>query len=574
MIVKNFFISLFPLESWSKSFIWNILWSIVIFSLWGIVTLNLLRTRTLPVEILIEKGVTFIQLIEAVIKNCPTFTEEQLQPIFDTLVSQQGVACFVLTTPMKIIFTDNSIKQEQLYPPVTREKLYSIVKSVKPTHNYSWNILEIEGNEVLWVYKNFTTNNSKKTTESLEQLFTIFVGLDPNRFIPVQEAGKNNVLFFILNALGYTLLTLLSCIYLLKQNRKIQKIQLITTTFIDELTSAATEGIIIFDVEGSILLINNAAKQLLNINENKSKGCSDILENSSNEYLPEPFNAIIEKLYTEKRLEKTEIMIGEKPHCLVVSGVDMIYPDNNQIGYILFMQDVTDIRILEKEVQRREQLITIGSIASGVAHELRNPLSSIKGYASYLGERFATESTEHEVTRIIVQEVERLNRVVSELIGLSLPTDIRPENINLGSVIKDVLRLIEQDAKKQAVEFNFNIDHTLYVSVDPDRIRQVLLNLCLNALEAMPQGGKLTITLYLDQAKQQFSLEIKDTGVGISKNVLSQIFDPYFSTKVKGTGLGLAIVQKIVVAHKGSITVDSELGKGTVFRLVFPTNEA
>ena len=169
----------------------------------------------------------------------------------------------------------------------------------------------------------------------------------------------------------------------------------------------------------------------------------------------------------------------------------------------------------------------------------------------------------------MVKEVERLNRAIGDLIGLSRPTDIRPRMTGMRRLIEDTLRLIGQDAANHKVAIRFDAPEVLPdVAIDPDRMRQVILNLCLNGLEAMPDGGELFLSLHPEP--DALRLEIRDTGVGIAPDALPHIFDPYFTTKGQGTGLGLATVHKIMEAHGGSISVTSEPGQGAVFRLLLP----
>ncbi len=216
------------------------------------------------------------------------------------------------------------------------------------------------------------------------------------------------------------------------------------------------------------------------------------------------------------------------------------------------------VRVLEEEVRRKEKMAAIGNLAAGVAHEIRNPLSSIKGYATYFGQRFPEGSEDRNAAGVMVREVERLNRVITDLIGLSRPTDIHAKPTDIFPVLDHSLRLLQQDAEKK------NVSLTLHrpkrplprVLLDADRFEQAVLNICLNAIEAMPEGGRVILSTQI--YKEKFlALEIRDTGQGIEEQHLRHIFDPYFTTKGHGTGLGLATVHKIVEAHKGEISVTS-----------------
>lgn len=236
------------------------------------------------------------------------------------------------------------------------------------------------------------------------------------------------------------------------------------------------------------------------------------------------------------------------------------------------------VRILEEEVRRKEKLAAVGTLAAGVAHEIRNPLSSIKGYATYFGQRFPEGSEDRAAAGVMVREVDRLNRVITDLIGFSRPTDVHLKPTSLLEVAEHALRLLGQDAAQRGVHLVLEDAPAPLplVMLDADRFGQALLNVCLNALEAMPQGGVLTLRLSLYAAKR-LCLEVEDTGTGISPENMPHIFDPYFTSKGQGTGLGLATVHKIVEAHGGEVAVSTRYaspdGKnGTSFRFLLPVS--
>ena len=211
---------------------------------------------------------------------------------------------------------------------------------------------------------------------------------------------------------------------------------------------------------------------------------------------------------------------------------------------------------LRQNLRQTEKMALVGNLAAGVAHEIRNPLSSIKGYATYFGMRFPEGSEDRKAAGVMVREVERLNRVISELIGLSRPSDVRPVAAPLEDSVAHVLRLIAQDAEKRGVRLVNSLPAALPPArMDPDRLGQALLNICLNALDAMPDGGTLTLGCTVE--KQHLVLSVTDTGQGIAPENLNHIFDPYFTTKGHGTGLGLATVHKIVEALEGEVYVQS-----------------
>lgn len=238
-----------------------------------------------------------------------------------------------------------------------------------------------------------------------------------------------------------------------------------------------------------------------------------------------------------------------------------------KVAETLAQSMVDEVKRLEKEMRRREKQAAVGDLAAGVAHELRNPLSSIKGYATYFGSRFPEGSEDRESARIMVQEVDRLNRVITDLIGVSRPTNIHPVPTDMGRLVDDTLRLLTQDAGQRGVSLRRE-GASVFAWIDPDRFRQALLNVCLNAVEAMQEGGDLVLRLSADE--DHVLLDVEDNGPGIPPELLNRVFDPYFTTKSQGTGLGLVIVMNIVEAHGGTVQVSSEPGAGTTVHFSLP----
>ncbi len=208
---------------------------------------------------------------------------------------------------------------------------------------------------------------------------------------------------------------------------------------------------------------------------------------------------------------------------------------------------------LQEEVRRREQLVTAGDLAAGVAHELRNPLSSIKGYATYFASRFPDNSPDKEAAQVLAQETERLNRAITNLINFARPSAIDPRPTDLNALVSHSLNLIRRDAESRRVDIVWNPGNPPLLLLDPDRFSQALLNVLLNALEAMPDGGVLTLTT--SPGAGGATLTVADTGVGLAPEAAARVFDPYFTTKSQGTGLGLSIVSKIIEAHNASVSI-------------------
>jgi two-component system sensor histidine kinase HydH len=258
---------------------------------------------------------------------------------------------------------------------------------------------------------------------------------------------------------------------------------------------------------------------------------------------------------------------------LDVSATSLKEKNGTLIGYMILFKDLTEIKALKKEVERSERLASIGRLAAGIAHEIRNPLSSIKGFATYFRERYSDVPEDQKTAEIMVQEVERLNRVIGQLLEFARPMDLKKKPTSLQVLVQHSLKMIEGDANRGNIKLNMNIAPDLKeVLLDPDKMTQVFLNLYLNAIEAMVDGGTLSVELRRDANTKNIRIIISDTGVGITQENLACIFDPYFTTKSSGTGLGLAIVHNIIEAHEGEIKVQSRTGEGTRISILLPSS--
>ena len=228
---------------------------------------------------------------------------------------------------------------------------------------------------------------------------------------------------------------------------------------------------------------------------------------------------------------------------------------------------------LEKSVIRAKNLESLAAMSAGMAHEIRNPLTSIKGYAQYIQYEVDDESSLKSDAQIIIDEVDRLNRIISRFLSFARPKELQMKPTLVNEVVSGVLRVIEKEIGKKQIKFYTKLKETPCAMVDFDQLEQVVLNLVLNSIQAMPQGGKLSIyTGYLKGLNMVF-ISIKDTGIGIEKENYDKIFEPFYTTKDKGTGLGLAICSRIIENHKGYFSVNSIKGLGTVFTIKLPALE-
>jgi signal transduction histidine kinase len=233
-----------------------------------------------------------------------------------------------------------------------------------------------------------------------------------------------------------------------------------------------------------------------------------------------------------------------------------------------------EVKALEIEVLHRERLSSLGNMAATVAHEVRNPLNAISMGLQRLKVEFQPNDDRDQysrLTELMLGEVHRLNSIVEQFLSLARPVEIKAEALPLAEVLKELAALEDSDAKRSHVQIRVIAAPNLPpLKADPSHFTQVLLNLMLNGMQAMPEGG--TLTLEAKTSNGNFLIAVTDTGTGVTAENQRRIFEPYFTTKAKGTGLGLAISRRIIEAHGGTITVFSEAGQGCRFQIALPIN--
>jgi len=258
--------------------------------------------------------------------------------------------------------------------------------------------------------------------------------------------------------------------------------------------------------------------------------------------------------------------------------------NGQQIGGVWIFQDLTRIRKMELEIEHKKRLATIGEMAAGMAHEIRNPLASLSGSMQVLSRDPRLDDEEsHRLMEIALRETERLNGIITAFLLYARPSPLNKKRWDINQLVRDTLSLL-----RQGNEYQENIDIQsnlapggLEAVVDADQIRQVFWNLSINACQAMPQGGRLTVTtrhvtIRPDKRSPESAwveVTFSDDGHGIQKEHMDKIFYPFFTTKDRGSGLGLSIVHRVIDTHQGRVHVESQPGEGTRFILLLPVGE-
>lgn len=405
--------------------------------------------------------------------------------------------------------------------------------------------------------------------------FYVVVGLDMKEFD--RTVGRLRMQIFMLSlamllvGLGgwFSLLTVQG--FRVSQ-KTIDDIQAFTSLLIAKLPV----GVIAVDGSGRITTWNGAVSQLTGIDKSAALG------KQPEEILPEQLAAFFvgeQAVSHDDKVARAEIsvrlLLGDRRCELLCHSLTITDTQRQYLGKVLLISDVTEIKSLEQRMLESERLAAIGRMAGGVAHEVRNPLSSIKGLALLLKNKFPAGSKEQATADLLIQETERMNRTITEMLSFTRPSALKLTPVDLADLLGRSLELVKAEAAENRIATELDVQPGLQpILGDVDRLQQVVMNVVLNALQAMEDGGALTVKLANTADRRGVELRISDTGVGVSPELLSQVFYPYFTTKPSGTGIGLAISQKIVADHGGTIDMESEPGKGTTVIIQLPAQQS
>ncbi|MCM3588105.1 PAS domain S-box protein [Mesobacillus maritimus] len=239
--------------------------------------------------------------------------------------------------------------------------------------------------------------------------------------------------------------------------------------------------------------------------------------------------------------------------------------------YLAIRNDITERKQNEELIHRQDKLAAVGQLAAGVAHEIRNPLTSMKGYAEFL-QLDEEDPQRREFIDIILDEIDRVNNIVEEFMVLAKPKVVELEEKNIIPILKNILSLLEFEAKKRHVKLHLDVKKDIVqIECDENRLKQVFLNFIKNGIEAMPSGGDLYVRAEVQN--QNVEISIQDTGVGIPPETLKKIGEPFYTTKKNGNGLGLMVSFKIIESHNGKVYIESEQNKGTTFKILLPATK-
>jgi two-component system sensor histidine kinase HydH len=383
-------------------------------------------------------------------------------------------------------------------------------------------------------------------------------------FVAAESSATRNSLLFI-GLIGISSLAALLALFWAQSSRLNKRLYENSSQLANAIFSRLPVGLLINNLEGKVIFVNRALLKMSGLKE------EDFLDRrletliSGNLPKEEEFTAV----------ETDMGFQGGKSTLVSITGGPVVGQDGHSIGRVLLMADLGEIGRLKTELAQKERLATLGSMARGLAHELRNPLGAIKGLTYHLSQVKYIQPTEREALDVILTSVDRLAGTITDFLDYARPLELRVERVSLGKLLTKLKDLVIHDPNSQNVQHELILPkEELFSDSDETKLSQAFLNLYLNAIQATSgnpskRPGKVTVTLE-HFAEGLGRIIFSDNGPGFSKTQLSRPFVPYFTSKAKGTGLGLALSKKIVEAHDGNLIINNNEEGGAIVTVSIP----
>jgi len=341
---------------------------------------------------------------------------------------------------------------------------------------------------------------------------------------------------------------------LLRSETRLEALEAIYSAVVRSIAS----GILTLGEDGRITYLNPAAEHLTGVTDRAARG----------QPLPTLLPELAASISRPRERGRPEVRLRAHDGRDRILGYATAPLAGGASGQVILFQDLTELRQMEEAVRRADRLAVVGGLAAGLAHEIRNPLASMCGSIEVLGASPGLDGKERQLMNVVRGEAERLEALVREFLSFARPTSPTFEALDGARVISETVELFRREIAERGIDLVLRAETPVWVRADPGQLRQVLWNLLGNAAEATAAGGRVEVRIHRQAGEGV--LEVTDSGHGIAEQDLERIFDPFFTTKERGTGLGLAIVHRIVEAHSGHLSVWSEVGVGSTFRIALP----
>jgi len=341
------------------------------------------------------------------------------------------------------------------------------------------------------------------------------------------------------------------------------------TRYLNCLLEGQSSGVIAIDMDGNITVFNRSAGEILGIDAEPAIGkhYTDIVGEDSLE------SSALHTLHHGPEMRGEEKIFPGTDRRVEVSTTWVVDSFGERIGVIEIFDDISTLRHMEERYEQQKTLSAMGEMASAVAHELRNPLAGIGGFAAILKEDLADDPSKQKWVGKILQGVKDLERVAENLLFLTRRTEIKRYQVDLKSLLSDIVQLLQAEIHRNGAEVDIVTrfpEENVLISADAELLKMIFTNLGRNGLQALENRGEVTFRLEWKLLANRVKVEVHDNGCGIPEDNLTKLFNPFFTTHSNGTGLGLSLVKKAIDLHRGQISIESQVGEGSKFEVLLP----
>ncbi len=529
---------------------------------------NIRRGQDLMEQFLLQKGETVIRSIEAGTRTSMMHHMTEGNPLH-TLISEiirENDIAFI-----RIVNDKNRVIDQTASPTVpmlSAQQIDRIIRSGMPVTELH-NELQIFTVSNLFQSKRHGQDtmmadshrmSSAATSDSPDKQI-ISIGLITDEFNMARKHDVQHAIFmggilFLLSSVSIYFLFLYQQIRVAKSTLTDMKL------YTDNVIESIPVGLITLDAQDRVVSCNRKAEEIFRRTKEEIHG------KTITETLPGcSFNC--HDICNNDIDQSDEFITDDGRHIPIkISGSRLINTEGRVIGTVLILRDMSSIREMEQQLERSRRMVALGKMAAGIAHEIRNPLGTLRGFAHYFGSRPDANEESKSYANLMISEVDRLNRNVSGLLQFARPREPHFQPVDLDELIAKTVVLMESDFSNQALNFHWQRNTGITVDADPDLLLQVLMNLIKNSIHATPPGGEISLTSSEDE--HYIRVTVSDTGKGMNEHEREKMFDPFFTTGKTGTGLGLAVSHQIIEQHQGVFEVETASGKGTAVTLVLP----
>ncbi|MGL1933284.1 MAG: ATP-binding protein [Desulfotalea sp.] len=530
---------------------------------------NINRARIVMESFLVKKGETVIKSIEASIRagimhqssidsihTLITENGKENDVVFITIINRQGVELYSSQNVPSHLLSPNNISQlfgnDQIYSNIDEQTgIFTIAQKL----NIRSPLLPLVT----------SSHVSQKNSPSLKDIFSesvICIGMlteeyDNARLQDVHHALFMGILLFLVGGAGlYTMF--------MYQGMRIAQTTLENVKlYTDNVIESIPVGLVTLDIDDNIISFNKKAEEILDqsLETLKGKNIKKIVSFSG-------FDGSQANQYVFDYSTKCKIATG-KQIPIKLNGSSLLNGDGEKFGSVLIIQDMTQIKSMEQQLELSRRMAALGKMAAGIAHEIRNPLGTLRGFSQFFGNQAGASQESKTYSDLMVSEVDRLNDTVSGLLQFSRPRQPQFSLIILKDLFHKLDSLMSGDFLNKNIQFNWSLSSDITLMVDDDLLLQVLMNLLQNSIAASPSGGKISLKAEEVQ-ESHIKITVYDSGEIISSLVQEKMFDPFFTTKKTGSGLGLAVSHQIIEQHNGKFEVTSSYKNGTEISVILP----